>query len=228
MQKSNDSKSSSTESIFPSPPNDALSHAAREYWKLSWASSGAPVIRASDPDLRWSRLSYPYSLRHSGLVDDDGRDKERRHHGPTQCNSKLKHSSSSTMFPPASTEASGDSDTTLAEPTMSRTRELAFIFITCLAQLLSLSAMNQTVAPVMVLADYFEINDYGTLSWFSASYSMSVGTFILPAGMFAHSCVLLRRIRGPALHILYPRRRKRKARVQPIIFESKIHQELES
>jgi hypothetical protein len=51
-----------------------------------------------------------------------------------------------------------------------------------MAQFLSLGALNQTVAPVMVLADYFNIEDYGTLSWFSASFSMSVGAFILPAG----------------------------------------------
>ncbi|KAF2264733.1 MFS general substrate transporter [Lojkania enalia] len=65
---------------------------------------------------------------------------------------------------------------------MSKSREILFIFITCIAQFLSLSALNQTVAPVMVLAKNFHIEDYGTLSWFSASYSMSVGTFILPAG----------------------------------------------
>jgi hypothetical protein len=68
-------------------------------------------------------------------------------------------------------------------PSMTRTREIAFIFITCFSQFLSLSALNQTVAPVLVLADYFHIEDYGTLSWFSAAFSMSVGTFILPAGM---------------------------------------------
>ena len=68
------------------------------------------------------------------------------------------------------------------QPSMSWNSEIAFIFITCIAQFLSLSALNQTVAPVMVLADYFHIDDYGTLSWFSASFSMSVGTFILPAG----------------------------------------------
>jgi hypothetical protein len=69
-------------------------------------------------------------------------------------------------------------------PSMTRTREAAFIIITCISQFLSLSALNQTVAPVLVLADYFHVEDYGTLSWFSASFSMSVGTFILPAGMF--------------------------------------------
>ncbi|PVI04252.1 MFS general substrate transporter [Periconia macrospinosa] len=78
---------------------------------------------------------------------------------------------------------------------MKRTREAAFIGITCLAQFMSLAAMNQSVAPVLVLAEFFEVEDYGTLSWFSASFSMSVGTFILPAGrlgdMYGHKKVYL-------------------------------------
>jgi hypothetical protein len=65
---------------------------------------------------------------------------------------------------------------------MSLFRKIALILVACLAQFLNLGGMNQTVAPVMVLADYFGIRDYGTLSWFSAAYSMTVGTFILPAG----------------------------------------------
>jgi hypothetical protein len=68
------------------------------------------------------------------------------------------------------------------EADMSSIHKIAFIFVACLAQFLSLGGMNQTVAPVMVLAKYFNIVDYGTLSWFSAAYSMTVGTFILPAG----------------------------------------------
>ncbi|KAF2873782.1 major facilitator superfamily domain-containing protein [Massariosphaeria phaeospora] len=72
---------------------------------------------------------------------------------------------------------------------------VAFVFITCIAQFLSLSALNQTVAPVMVLAKHFHIEDYGSLSWFSASFSMSVGTFILPAGrlgdMYGHKRIYL-------------------------------------
>lgn len=84
----------------------------------------------------------------------------------------------------------------LSQPSISITREAAFIFITCIAQFLSLGALNQTVAPVMVLADYFDIEDYGTLSWFSASFSMSVGTFILPAGKYTLYSTLLLRLRS--------------------------------
>jgi hypothetical protein len=67
-------------------------------------------------------------------------------------------------------------------PSKSWKQEVAFICITCIAQFLSLSALNQTVSPVLILAKHFKVEDYGNLSWFSASYSMSVGTFILPAG----------------------------------------------
>lgn len=67
-------------------------------------------------------------------------------------------------------------------PSLSTSQLVIFISITCVSQLLSLSAMNQTVAPVMILARYFKVQNYGELSWFSAAYSMSIGTFILPAG----------------------------------------------
>jgi MFS family permease len=74
------------------------------------------------------------------------------------------------------------SGTPVAEAPLSLSHQIALISICCLAQFLNLAGMNQTVAPVMILSDYFDIRDYGTLSWFSAAYSMSVGTFILPAG----------------------------------------------
>ncbi|KAM7192128.1 MFS general substrate transporter [Rhypophila sp. PSN 637] len=63
-----------------------------------------------------------------------------------------------------------------------RVHEVLFIAVLCLAQFLSLASMNQTVSPLLILAEFFDIHDYGKLSWFSAAYSMTVGTFILPAG----------------------------------------------
>jgi hypothetical protein len=64
----------------------------------------------------------------------------------------------------------------------SRFNEVIFVMLLCSAQFINLAAMNQTVAPLMILAKFFNIHDYGNLSWFSAAYSMTVGTFILPAG----------------------------------------------
>jgi hypothetical protein len=68
------------------------------------------------------------------------------------------------------------------EVPLSDAHKIALVLVACLAQFLNLGGMNQTVAPVMLLADKFHIHDYGTLSWFSAAYSMTAGTFILPAG----------------------------------------------
>lgn len=65
---------------------------------------------------------------------------------------------------------------------LSLAHEVVLVFVLCLAQFLSLAAMNQTVAPMLILAKYFNIHDYGNLSWFSAAYSMTVGTFMLPSG----------------------------------------------
>ncbi|KAK3494167.1 major facilitator superfamily-domain-containing protein [Neurospora hispaniola] len=65
---------------------------------------------------------------------------------------------------------------------LSLIHEVVLVFVLCLAQFLSLAAMNQTVAPMLILAKYFDIHDYGNLSWFSAAYSMTVGTFMLPSG----------------------------------------------
>lgn len=75
---------------------------------------------------------------------------------------------------------------------LSSVHEVVFVFVLCLAQFLSLAAMNQTVAPMLILAKYFDIHDYGNLSWFSAAYSMTVGTFILPAGKPANLTVASR------------------------------------
>ena len=100
----------------------------------------------------------------------------------------IKEDLNSVSGTPSSTESvsSSSEDGPPREPGMSQIHEVAFIMIVCLAQFLSLSGMNQTVAPVMILAEYFNIRDYGTLSWFSAAYSMTVGTFILPAGKPHH------------------------------------------
>ena len=84
---------------------------------------------------------------------------------------------------------------------MSRLHTIAFVIVTCCAQFLSLSGMFQTVAPMMILANYFDIADYGTLSWFSAAYSLTVGTFILPAGK-THS-MPSPRVDGPCISTAY-------------------------
>ncbi|CAK4033381.1 MFS general substrate transporter [Lecanosticta acicola] len=73
---------------------------------------------------------------------------------------------------------------------MSVWRERMFVFTVCLAQLFSLAGLAQSIAPLLVISDSFGVNDPGKMSWYTAAYSMTLGTFILPAGrlgdMFGH------------------------------------------
>lgn len=72
------------------------------------------------------------------------------------------------------------SDTLFAQS--SRPHEIAFIITVCLAQFLALAGLAQTVAPLPIIGTNFGVSDPGTLSWYTAAFSLTVGTFILPAG----------------------------------------------
>jgi hypothetical protein len=69
-------------------------------------------------------------------------------------------------------------------PKWSRSHEIAFIIIVCLAQFITLGALAQTVAPLSLIVEDLKVSNPGQLSWFTAAYSMTLGTFILPAGMY--------------------------------------------
>ncbi|KAK4447074.1 MFS general substrate transporter [Podospora aff. communis PSN243] len=79
-------------------------------------------------------------------------------------------------------------------PLRERIHEVLFVLVLCLGQFLSLAGMMQTISSMLILANYFDIRDHGNLSWFSAAYSMTLGTFILPAGrigdMYGHKRIL--------------------------------------
>ena len=64
----------------------------------------------------------------------------------------------------------------------STTHEILFIANVCLAQLFSLAALAQTVSPLLLIGADLHVTNPGQLSWFTASFSMTLGTFILPAG----------------------------------------------
>ena len=60
--------------------------------------------------------------------------------------------------------------------------ECLFVFILCLAQLMTQAALAQSIAPSRLIASSFAIAAPAQLSWFPAAYSLTVGTFILIAG----------------------------------------------
>ncbi|KAH8793253.1 major facilitator superfamily domain-containing protein [Hyaloscypha finlandica] len=61
-------------------------------------------------------------------------------------------------------------------------REIAFVGVLCMAQLMTQAALAQSIAPLHIIGDSFNITSPGQLSWFPAAYSLTVGTFILIAG----------------------------------------------
>lgn len=65
---------------------------------------------------------------------------------------------------------------------MSKLHEIAFIINVCLAQFLALGGLAQTVAPMYIISSSFGITEPGAISWYTAAFSLAVGTFILPAG----------------------------------------------
>ncbi len=77
----------------------------------------------------------------------------------------------------------------IAEP-KSLPKEIAFIAILCMAQLITQATLGQTIAPFRIISQSFGTLNTGQISWFAAAYSLTVGTFILVAGrlgdLFGH------------------------------------------
>ena len=76
------------------------------------------------------------------------------------------------------------------EKPQSLMREALFVGILSCAQLMTQAGLAQSIAPVRIIGNSFGISNPGQLSWFSAAYSLTVGTFILIAGrlgdLFGH------------------------------------------
>lgn len=60
--------------------------------------------------------------------------------------------------------------------------ERAFVLTICLAQLFSLAGLAQSFAPLPLIAKDLNVSNPGEMAWLTASYSMTLGSFILPAG----------------------------------------------
>jgi MFS family permease len=64
-----------------------------------------------------------------------------------------------------------------------------------MAQLMTQASLGQTIAPLHIIGESFGTSNPGQLSWFPAAYSLTVGTFILPAGrlgdLFGHKLLFV-------------------------------------
>ncbi|KAI4112579.1 MAG: hypothetical protein LQ345_006294 [Seirophora villosa] len=94
----------------------------------------------------------------------------------------------------ASIHASGKPDTRprharTGEP-LSLPREIAVVTVVCLAQLMTQAGVGQALAIINITGDSLGITELASRSWVIAAYSLTVGTFILPAGrwgdLFGH------------------------------------------
>ncbi|MCJ1416202.1 hypothetical protein MMC32_002537 [Xylographa parallela] len=67
-------------------------------------------------------------------------------------------------------------------PFHSLPREILFVGVVCVAQLTTQISLGQTLNLVHIIGDHFGTTNPGTLSWFVAGYSLTVGSFILLFG----------------------------------------------
>ena len=63
--------------------------------------------------------------------------------------------------------------------------DIALIFVLCLAQILLQASLSQSIIPLSYIDDSLGVADPGQESWLTAAFSLTVGTFILPAGWSA-------------------------------------------
>ena len=90
-------------------------------------------------------------------------------------------------FPPNGSIAAKEVGTDVShhlKPFPSLAREILFVGVICIAQLSTQISLGQTMNLVHVIGDHFQITNSGTLSWFIAGYSLTVGSFILLFGRF--------------------------------------------
>ena len=67
--------------------------------------------------------------------------------------------------------------------TLGKVRQLVGVATLCLAMLLTQAALGQTIIPIRSIARTFGVeHQEAQQSWFAASFSLTVGTFVLPAG----------------------------------------------
>ncbi|KAI4155722.1 MAG: hypothetical protein LQ340_000811, partial [Diploschistes diacapsis] len=72
----------------------------------------------------------------------------------------------------------------VVNPFRSGFHEFLFVGVLCVAQLSTQFSLGQTLNLVQIIGRTFNTSNPGTLSWFVAGYSLTVGSFILISGRF--------------------------------------------
>ena len=82
----------------------------------------------------------------------------------------------------SSKEVVADAPPKSAKPFDSVFREILFVGVICTSQFITQASLGQTMNLVHVIGNHFGTQDNGTLSWFIAGFSLTVGSFILVFG----------------------------------------------
>ncbi|CAH0045899.1 unnamed protein product [Clonostachys solani] len=81
------------------------------------------------------------------------------------------------------------------EPPRSLIRETLFVSVLCSSQLMTQAGLALSLVPLRIIGASFNTTNAGELSWYAASYSLTVGTFILIAGrlgdIFGHRLMFI-------------------------------------
>ena len=65
---------------------------------------------------------------------------------------------------------------------ISTLHEILFVGVVVVAQLMALAGLGQAIAPMKIIAAGLDVESPGEEAWFAASFSLTVGTFILISG----------------------------------------------
>lgn len=73
--------------------------------------------------------------------------------------------------------------------------EVLFVLLICLAQAMMLAGLAQALLPAGIIASTFSGGATGAVAWYSAAYSLTSATFVLPSGrlgdLFGHKRVFI-------------------------------------
>ena len=93
-------------------------------------------------------------------------------------------------------KGSGDGGGATARPHgFSLTREVLFVLVISLAQMLMLAGIAQALVPAQIIGQSFPDTNPGHIAWYSAAYGLTSGTFVLPSGrlgdLFGHKKIFI-------------------------------------
>lgn len=133
-----------------------------------------------EKELERQKDAESLSVSNLRTSSDSGRHAAQRRRS---CELRREQTAQSALQPQASLAmAISRTPTASKPPSFSSLQEVLFVAVVSCAQLLTQAGLAQSIAPLHDIGRSFKTTNPGQLSWLPAAYSLTVGTFILPAG----------------------------------------------